>query len=228
MGAGRRAIERAWATDATFAVTLTGSLVGSGWKAFDQFALPRFLSESLQHLEQSQAGDDNGELPIRIQILRVLAELAKNGSLKDTDDAWRTRFAVWLQAWLSDFQFNDFSVCIIIPEVVKFLTTRISQVLMLRELTWLVPVLSAQDLHPYFAAKAKQLLDDDSGFDMDRKEDLVNSAWIFGQMLCLASSKKSSNPLSVEDSLSLVFRAILRWSWSEFVVQSLLRFASTL
>ena len=123
MDAGRRAIERAWTTDATFAVTLTGSLVESGWKVVNQFALPRFLSESLQYLEQSQTGGDDGELPIRIQILRVLAELAKNGSLKDTDDAWRTRFAVWIQAWLSDFQLNDLSVCITIAEVVRFLTT---------------------------------------------------------------------------------------------------------
>ena len=56
MGTSRCAIERAWATDAMFAVTLTGSLVGSGWKAFNQFALPRFLSESLQYLEQRKQG----------------------------------------------------------------------------------------------------------------------------------------------------------------------------
>ena len=99
---------------------------------------------------------------------------------------------------------------------------------MLRELTWLVPVLSAQDLHLYFAAKAKQFLDDDSSLDMDCKEDLVDSTWIFGQMLSLASTKKSSSPLSAEDSLNLLFKAIVRWPWSEFVFQSLFRFASAL
>ena len=123
MGASRCAIERAWATDAMFAVTLTDSLVGSGWKAFNQFALPRFLSESLRYLEQAQTGD--AELPFRIQILRVLAELAKNGSLKDTDDAWRTRLAAWIRTWLSDFQLNELSVCIIILSNVTSLNASI-------------------------------------------------------------------------------------------------------
>ena len=91
-----------------------------------------------------------------------------------------------------------------------------------------MPVLSAQDLHQYFAAKAKQLLDDDGSLDMDCKDDLVDSAWVFGRMISLASTKKSSSPLSTGDSENLLFKAIVRWSWSEFVFQSLVRFASAL
>lgn len=108
MGAGRRAIEQSWSKDADFAVTLTGALAELEWKAIDQFALPKFTHECLAHLSHASSSDSNSSL--RLQILRVLAEFAKCGLLKDTDDAWRNHLATWIQLWLDDFQLCEVSV----------------------------------------------------------------------------------------------------------------------
>lgn len=108
MGAGRRAVEKAWEKDTLFAVTLTGLLSESGWKAHKQFALPVFLEKVFICLE----GPDSNQsaLSLHLQILRSLAELASCGSLEEMGDAWRDRLAAWIRAWLMNFKICESSV----------------------------------------------------------------------------------------------------------------------
>lgn len=99
---------------------------------------------------------------------------------------------------------------------------------MLREIAFLMPLLSTQGLQTHFAKKAKQVLDRDIDSALDYRKDLVNLTWVFGQTIRIAFGKKGKNILSEEDSLDLLFKAINRWSWSEYVLMGLLKVADSL
>ncbi|KAL5498462.1 UTP20 [Sanghuangporus vaninii] len=107
MGAGRRVIEHAWSVDAQLAVSLTGSLLEVGWKGFSQFALSPFLKKCLDLL-----ASENTSPLLQLQILRVLAKLAKSGMLKNVDEVIMLAEMIALMPMLSSYN--------LIPPLISF------------------------------------------------------------------------------------------------------------
>ena len=103
MGAGRRALEHAWASSPLLAVSLTASLSELNWGGFSQFGLPVFLKNSISLLKS-----DDTQLQLR--VLRCVSKLAGDGSLKDCDATWKEGFSEWLSNWASGFVVSPCSV----------------------------------------------------------------------------------------------------------------------
>lgn len=201
MGAGRRAIEHAWSVDETLAVSLTGTLLEAGWKGFNQFALPPFLKTSIGLLA-------NLESSAHVETLRVLSKFAKNNLLKSVDDSWRSRLTVMVRACLEQFVVAEESVIILV------------------EILPLLPILSTHDLLQPIAHIAEDLV----GRQADQPcypDSWANNTFVFGLVVrVLAKSRQSSLP-EIFDAIRLIYDAIKRWYWSEYVMEGIAELAKS-
>ena len=102
VGAGRRAIEHYWESSPSLSVILSAALFEAAWGGFKQFALPPFM-KNLQTVLLSTNSS-------KLAATRLLAQLAKGGSLKGMDGATRTFLATEIKNLLSTFTVSEASV----------------------------------------------------------------------------------------------------------------------
>ncbi|KAL5531823.1 UTP20 [Sanghuangporus sanghuang] len=204
MGGGRRVIEHAWSVDAQLAVSLTGSLLEVGWKGFSQFALSPFLKKSLDLL----ASEDTSPL-LQLQILRVLAKLAKSGMLKNVDELWRSRLADWIRVWIGQFTISEDSV------------------IMLAEMIALMPMLSSYNLIPPLISLVQRIIDNEADAETEYSTSWANETQVFGQLIYILSTNKHKSLLSESRTMKIICTGIRRWSWSEHVLEGIAELAKS-
>ncbi|KAI5120165.1 hypothetical protein M0805_008432 [Coniferiporia weirii] len=216
ISAGRRAIEHAWATDVTLAVSLTGALSELGWKGLTQFALPQFMKTcavllgaeengSEGRAEQAKHTHNENDDTVRLQTLRVLSKLKGGGMLRNTDGTWRSHLAAQVRVWLDGFSTSEDSV------------------VMLREIASLAPLFSSSDLFPPFSPLAQNILGVCADTSTEYHSSWANETWVFGQLVRVMPRDK----LSDFDIAGFVCKAVMKWSWSEFVMDGISQLAKT-
>ncbi|KAL5483039.1 UTP20_9 [Sanghuangporus weigelae] len=204
MGAGRRAIEHAWSVDAQLAVSLTGSLLEVGWKGFSQFAMSPFLKKCLDLLASEDASP-----VLQLQILRVLTKLAKSGMLKNVDELWRSRLADWIRVWIGRFTVSEDSV------------------IMLAEMTALMPMLSSYNLLPPLISLVQRILDNEADAKTEYSASWANETHVFGQLIRILSTNKHKSLLSESRTMKIICTGIRRWSWSAHVLEGIAELAKS-
>ncbi|KAH8110477.1 hypothetical protein DFH11DRAFT_1547369 [Phellopilus nigrolimitatus] len=201
MGAGRRSVEHTWAEEPTLAVSLTGTLHESGWKGFSQFAQTPFVKGCPVLLETG--AEEDRDSTVCLQVLRVLAKLAGDGVLKSTDDAWRARLATWVRTWLKTFTVSEKSVA------------------MLREIVCLAPLLSSHDVLPSIFSIAQKFVLASADTWADYSASWANETWVFGQLVRVLAKSRRLFSLPDFDSTAFVCMTIVKWSWSDYVMDAI-------
>ena len=93
---------------------------------------------------------------------------------------------------------------------------------MLHEIIRLVPCIPEKEIQTHFTEKAKELLEEEENVELQREADIAERAWVFGQMLRAAFSKTTSTGLGRNDIVDMLFKGVVKWTWSECALSGLL------
>lgn len=85
MGQGRKVVEHSWEIDSVLGIELSGTLCQLNWGGWKMIAAPRLFKNTWSSLETNPE-----------RILRLLADLQKDGKLNDVDAVWKEKMQTWV------------------------------------------------------------------------------------------------------------------------------------